>query len=114
MQTTLEQVITEIRSLPADDQARLREWLDETGPRAEKERQDQEAFAAAAEHSRKIFQWLEDNREQYLGQWVALDGDQLIAHGESAKKVYEQAKAAGVEVPFIHCVRIEELPFGGW
>ena len=32
--------------------------------------------------------WIEAHRDEYLGQWVALDGDRLIAHGSDAKKVY--------------------------
>jgi hypothetical protein len=57
--------------------------------------------------SRKEFEslkWLDENRENYSGQWVALDGDRLLASGPTAKEVYSKAKAKGVEIPFIELV----------
>lgn len=60
-------------------------------------------------------QWLKEHREQYVGHWIALDGDRLLANGPDAKEVYEKARSLGVRVPTV--VRIEpwdELPFGGW
>lgn len=64
----------------------------------------------------KSLRWLYENREQYSGQWVALDGDRLIANGPTAKEVYSKAKAEGVEVPFVELVRLPDpVPFtGGW
>ncbi len=60
--------------------------------------------------------WLNENRPKYLGQWVALDGDRLIASGQTAKEVYSKAKAEGVKMPFVDLVQDEEsAPFsGGW
>ena len=59
--------------------------------------------------------WLKEHRHKYVGQWVALDGDRLLAHGPNAQEVYDKARALGVPVPSV--LRIEasdELPFGGW
>lgn len=59
--------------------------------------------------------WLKEHRQEYMGQWVALDGERLISHGAKAREVFDAARAAGVEVPFIaHLDPPEELPFGGW
>lgn len=60
--------------------------------------------------------WLDENRTEYLGEWIALDGNRLIAHGDNAKVVYAAARAAGVRVPFVELVtEIEKAPFcGGW
>ena len=33
------------------------------------------------------FQWLSDHADQYRGQWVALSGGKLLAHGESLHAV---------------------------
>jgi hypothetical protein len=59
---------------------------------------------------------LDENRGKHLGQWVALDGDRLIASGPTAKEVYAKAKAEGVEIPFVELVIDREpAPFiGGW
>ena len=59
--------------------------------------------------------WLDEHRHEYVGEWVALQGDRLLAHGISARVVYDEARALGVDVPSL--LRIEppdELPFGGW
>lgn len=59
--------------------------------------------------------WLTEHRDEYAGQWVALDGERLIASGVSAKVVYETARAAGVELPLVVQVEpADQLPFGGW
>jgi hypothetical protein len=60
-------------------------------------------------------QWVKEHRHEYVGQWVALDGERLVSHGTNAREVSEAARAAGVEVPFFTRVEPdEELPFGGW
>ncbi|MGH9752953.1 MAG: DUF5678 domain-containing protein [Blastocatellia bacterium] len=60
-------------------------------------------------------QWLAENRIQYVGQWVVVEGDRLIAHGPNSREVFQAAKQAGIEVPFLVQVEPEDqLPFGGW
>lgn len=40
-------------------------------------------------------QWLAEHRDDYAGQWVALEGGQLISHGINAKEVHQAAQSAG-------------------
>lgn len=59
--------------------------------------------------------WLKAHRGEYPGQWVALDGDRLIAHGAEAREVYQAARAAGLSAPFVEQILpTDDLPFGGW
>lgn len=60
--------------------------------------------------------WLAEHGREYAGQWVALDGDRLLAHGESAREVYEAVHASEVRLPLVVLVEAddESLPFGGW
>jgi len=59
--------------------------------------------------------WLEEHRSELAGQWVALDGDRLIAHGKNARDVYAAAAASGVHLPLVLQVEpLDELPFEGW
>jgi len=44
--------------------------------------------------------WIENNRSRYAGQWVALDGDRLIACGNDPLVFKEKARSEGVERPF--------------
>ncbi|HEY7547777.1 MAG TPA: DUF5678 domain-containing protein [Blastocatellia bacterium] len=59
--------------------------------------------------------WLKEHRHEYMEQWVALDGDRLIAHGTNAREVREAAHRNGVELPLmVYIESSDELPFGGW
>jgi Family of unknown function (DUF5678) len=59
--------------------------------------------------------WLADHRQEYAGQWVALDGERLVAHGANPRAVYCAARNAGLQIPSVLRVELEpELPFVGW
>jgi hypothetical protein len=60
--------------------------------------------------------WLDRNRAAYVNQWVAVEGDRLILADPDAQKVYDAAKAEGIESPFVmHIVPEDPLPFfAGW
>lgn len=59
--------------------------------------------------------WIREHQAEYADQWVALDGDRVIAAGFDAKVVFEAADAAGVASPFfVHMEPKDALPFGGW
>jgi predicted DNA-binding antitoxin AbrB/MazE fold protein len=64
---------------------------------------------------REELQWLTKESGPYAGEWVALDGPRLIAHGERLAAVTAAAKSAGVDNPFFARVpRDRNMPFGGW
>ena len=59
--------------------------------------------------------WVEEHREEFLGQWVALDGGNLLAHGTDARGVYDQAREQGVTSPYlVHVVPKVDAYVGGW
>jgi hypothetical protein len=68
----------------------------------------------------KEMDWLADtkNRVEYGGQWVALKGEEVLAHGFVAREVFAAGRATGVERPFF--ARVEPPPepnttfFAGW
>lgn len=60
-------------------------------------------------------EWIEAHRDEYIGQWVALDGNELLANGEDARTVADVARSKGCERPFLARIKAkDELPFGGW
>lgn len=64
---------------------------------------------------REEFLWLANESGPYSGQWVALDGSRLVAHGPELATVSAAARAAGVTRPLLtHLPPEGELPFGGW
>jgi hypothetical protein len=44
-------------------------------------------------------EWLRLNGNEYGGEWVALDGGRLIAHGPDAMEVYAAAEVVGAYFP---------------
>ena len=113
--TSFEQVLEVVKTLPVMDRRRLRHWLMED-ERAQSSAGDSAETKLAYSREREM-QWFADeqNRAKYGGQWVALDGDQLLSHGENLQHVYAEAKAKGVESPFTGYVDpLDALPFGGW
>lgn len=64
-------------------------------------------------HSSAEFQWLASNREDYAGQWVALEGDRLLASGASAREVFSRVRHLA-HPPLVVRIEEENLPFAGW
>ena len=57
-------------------------------------------------------EWLRLHRKEYGGEWVALDGSRLIAHGPDAMEVYAVAEADGAYLPMITYIEpADALPF---
>lgn len=104
----VERIIEEVRRLPPDEKRRLRQVLD---------REDQatvEPSERSVDLSREL-RWIEEHRVEYAGQWVAVRGDRLLGSGPDGRQVYEAARAAGDERPFVTRVEpVGELPFAGW
>ncbi len=99
---TLENVVEQVRQLSVEDQKKLRLMLNETpvyvdcesslpikpriistnGPMKDRSRESE---------------WLHEHSEEYAEQWVALDGDRLLASGPELKPVAGAAEQAGVK-----------------
>ena len=111
---TFEEALAAIKALSPEDQRRLLQHLEAErtqllGP--------VDGEAKLVQPREREMRWFADeqNRAKYGGQWVALDGDQLLSHGEDLRQVYAEAKAKGVEVPFTGYVDpLDAPPFGGW
>ena len=58
--------------------------------------------------------WISEHRKEYPGEWVALDGDRLIAHSKDADPVFAAARAHS-EVPFLfRCPEDDGPTVGGF
>ncbi len=59
--------------------------------------------------------WIKEHREEYAGQWVALDGAKLLAHGTDAHRVFADARRLTTSPFFAHLEPQDEAHFiGGW
>jgi hypothetical protein len=67
-----------------------------------------------AARERSEFRWLALNRQRYAGRWVALDGNALLAVGDSAREVYA-AITSREGTPLVTRVEPEDgVYFAGW
>jgi hypothetical protein len=56
--------------------------------------------------------WMTRNRTAFAGQWVAVEGDRLVAADADAQKVFAAARAEGIDSPFVvHIFPEDSLPF---
>lgn len=60
--------------------------------------------------------WISQHYGQYRGQFVALVGDRLLAHGVDEGEVIDQARLAGFQSPFVTYIETEteEHYLSGW
>jgi hypothetical protein len=55
--------------------------------------------------------WLRLHSRDYAGQWVAIDGDRLIAHDFDANRFFAEVDRSGVDDPlFAHLEAADERP----
>ena len=113
MTPTLENAIEIIRQLPPPDREKLRDWIDEENQKELTEAKKNELERKNQKFKRAL-QWIEENKEEYDGKFVVLDGDNLVACGDDSKAVYDEARAKGYKSPFLTRVKAKTLPFGGW
>ena len=114
MQVNLEQIIEGVRTLPFEDLNRLSEVIDEERRHKQSDETNRAKLQEEIAKFKKSEKWLAENREEYMNEWVCLEGDKLIAHGKDALEVDRQAKEAGIEAPFLEHIIEEKYPFGGW
>jgi len=110
---SFEQAIEVVRLLRPEDQQRLRQWLEEKGLKPVSQETNGENQPASFRE--REMRWLSEHRGEYIGQWVALDGDRLVSHDEDLGKVFDAASAQGVQVPFTAFIEDPDQPsMGGW
>lgn len=99
-ETTIERLLKEISQLAPDQQRELRKTLDQQ-EQATRSTLDKRVPPRPAPDSQREMTWLRTHAREYANQWVALDGERLIAHGVDAREVYEAAEADGAPLPMV-------------
>ncbi len=67
-----------------------------------------EAKPGESDAKNRQMDWLKAHRDEYAGQYVALDGDVLLAHAATLKEIREQIKHRDAQNIFIVKVFAEE------
>jgi hypothetical protein len=118
-QATFDQVFNIVQQWPASEREKLiralsSESRERNGPVVDQPGRIVPPPVVSKDRSREN-QWLADHQREYIGQWVALEGDRLIAHGEDAAEVFAAADASGIERPMVIYVEDPDAPpFAGW
>lgn len=120
---TLESLFNQIIQLPQTERTRLRQMLDKV-KESELSLPEQAGPPRPAEDIRHQplpmrdyfteLQWITDHAREYSGQWVALDGDRLIAHSPSAQEVFDVADADGADQPLFGFVEDPDKVYAGF
>lgn len=108
--------VAELNQLPPSEQIRLRQLIDQVGQeqRPPKPPLDKRMPPKPMpEGAYRSLRWVKEHARTYAGQWVALDGDRLIAHSPNHDEVWAAAKASGVRLPLITFVENPDKIFMG-
>ncbi len=117
----LQELMQQASRLTIDEKRALGKFLlaqaeqDANSGQTKNEEQNGQTFARPDMVRAREHRWLKENWKEYLDQWVCIEGDQLISYGSDGRKVFAEARAAGIRVPFV--VRVEDptIPqMGGW
>jgi hypothetical protein len=102
-------ILDKVRRLPASKQEEVLRFADGL--------QSSAAIRLVTSRDRcKEMKWIDDHRAAYANEWVAVEGDRLVAAGSDALQVFSSAKAEGIRSPFVvHVLPEDPLPFvPGW
>jgi len=122
-----EKVIEKLRVLPEDQQAEVLKFVEDLAgleTKALEQVKVRDRDGAQPTHSdngddetrKRRIEWLKSHQEEYGGQYVALDGDRLIAVGPNYRVAREKALAAGKTSAFVTYLSKpdEKAEMGGW
>lgn len=111
---TEEQILESIRTLPAAARERLLRTVRSENEKTILAYAPKEETAWRNERFRKAQLWIDAHKEEYDGEFVLLEGDILLGHGNDPRKLYKVARERRIRSPFVTRIRANELPFGGW
>jgi hypothetical protein len=103
-----EAIMDKVRRLPPEKQEEVLRFADGL--------QDSARVRIVPSRDRTMeMRWIDLNRAAFADQWVAVEGDRLVAAGNPTK-VFAAAKEEGIRIPFVvHMLPEDPLPFvPGW
>jgi hypothetical protein len=113
-QITAELLLAEIAALPAEERERLNTLLNRRFPAAST---PQSKFIPPfdTQDSTPSLRWIEEHRAEFAGQYVALEGDRLVAHGTDPKEIIAAVRASGLNGLFFTLIPLADAPpFAGF
>lgn len=111
----LNNIKRQIASLPLPEKEQLAAFLSEQLQETI-EQSSQTDVTGSDDDIRKLrMEWIKAHREEYAGQYVALEGDRLVGAGRTIREANEQAKEKGFKNAFLVRITSEyETLSAGW
>ncbi len=101
MQPTFEQALEIVSALPPVELRKLGVWIQARQVSQTVNDSKQAPVNQEIAKFKLAMKWIDDHRTEYPGQWVCLDGDQLIGAGADGVQIHHEAAAKGIEIPFV-------------
>ncbi len=115
-QATAELILAEIAALPPEEREKLRALLNRR-PSSAPDETEQSVFIPLfdASDSEPSLRWIEEHRAEFAGQYVALNGDRLVAHSADPQEVIAAIRASGLNGLFFTLIPPADAPpFAGF
>lgn len=115
-QATAELILAEIAALPNEERKKLKTFLNRQAAKVP-EQEMPSVFIQTFDtgDATTSLSWIEEHREEFAGQYVALDGDRLVAHGSDPQEIIAAVRASGLNGLFFTLVQPADAPpFAGF
>ncbi len=113
---TAENILKLIEQLPSTERIRLNQLLGQREPAPAKAKPplDKRVPCEPMPDDTRERQWIKEHKHEYAGQWVALDGDRLIAASPVQQEVWDAVSADSATLPLVHRIPSpDDLPYIG-
>lgn len=113
---TAENILILIEQLPSTERTRLDQLLtqQQTNTNKTKPPRDKRVPCEPMPDRTREWEWIKQHKHEYAGQWVALDGNRLIAASPNRMEISAAIKADGAKLPLIHRISSpDDLPYVG-
>ena len=115
MSQTAELIFAEIAALPSDEKAKLLLLLNRNGGKQDDSRYGEFGEWFDSPDPEPSLRWISEHCEEFANQYVALQGDRLIAHSQNSEEVVASVRAAGLNGVFFTLIpSTDELVFAGF
>lgn len=97
----VEQILRQVKQLSRPAQLKLVQLIEAAPTPAPKAPLDKRVPAQPIPDDTRERAWVKAHKHEYAGQWVALDGDRLIAASPVQQEVWDAVKADGATLPLV-------------
>ncbi|HZS07515.1 MAG TPA: DUF5678 domain-containing protein [Blastocatellia bacterium] len=115
-QTNAELILAQIAALPPEEREKLIELLNRRLSATQDETQPSVFIQPFdSRDPTPSLRWIEEHRAEFAGQYVALDGDRLVAHGTDPQEIIAAVRASGLNGLFFTLIPPADAPpFAGF